>query len=294
MSRQETVIDWYKSLQDNICKGLEKADDLAVFKEDIWERPEGGGGRSRVIENGNVFEKGGVNFSAVNGQLPENIKRALGVNQSEFFASGVSIVLHPKNPWVPIIHMNTRYFEIEGETWWFGGGIDLTPIYIDKAQAVHFHGALRSTCNRFDDAYYSEFKKWADDYFFIKHRNETRGVGGIFYDRLNNKDWDELFLFNKAVGDTFLPSYLPIVEENKNKPFSEENRNWQLIRRGRYVEFNLVYDKGTKFGLETNGRIESILMSLPTHASWPYNFQAQKNSPEQATLDLLRKGVDWV
>ena len=294
MSRQETVIDWYKSLQDNICKGLEKADDLAVFKEDIWERPEGGGGRSRVIENGNVFEKGGVNFSAVNGQLPENIKRALGVNQSEFFASGVSIVLHPKNPWVPIIHMNTRYFEIEGETWWFGGGIDLTPIYIDKAQALHFHGALRSTCNRFDDAYYSEFKKWADDYFFIKHRNETRGVGGIFYDRLNNKDWDELFLFNKAVGDTFLPSYLPIVEENKNKPFSEENRNWQLIRRGRYVEFNLVYDKGTKFGLETNGRIESILMSLPTHASWPYNFQAQKNSPEQATLDLLRKGVDWV
>lgn len=294
MSYQEKVVEWYKALQDEICEGLEKADGSATFQEDNWDRPEGGGGRSRVIQNGNVFEKGGVNFSAVHGKLPENIKRALGVTKSDFFASGVSIVVHPKNPWVPIIHMNTRFFEIEGETWWFGGGIDLTPIYVNREEAAGFHSALKSTCDNSNSDYYEKFKKWADEYFFIKHRNETRGVGGIFYDRLNDRPWEELFDFNKAVGSTFLPAYLPIVEANKNQPFSEENKNWQLMRRGRYVEFNLVYDKGTKFGLETNGRIESILMSLPTHASWQYNFQPDKNSLEQKTLDQLVKGVEWV
>lgn len=293
MSYQEQVIEWYKSLQDNICAGLEKADGLAKFQEDNWSRPEGGGGRSRVIQDGNVFEKGGVNFSAVHGVLPDTIKKALGVSKSDFFAAGVSIVLHPKNPWVPIIHMNTRFFEIDGETWWFGGGIDLTPIYINDQEAKGFHSELKSTCDQFDAEYFPKFKEWADNYFFIKHRNETRGVGGIFYDRLNDRDWSELFDYNKAIGDTFLKAYLPIVNANAKKPFSEENKNWQLIRRGRYVEFNLVYDKGTKFGLETNGRIESILMSLPTHVSWPYNFQPKENSEEQKTLEKLKKGIDW-
>ncbi len=294
MSYQEKVTQWYKELQDKICAGLEVEDGQASFLEDNWSRPEGGGGRSRVIQDGAVFEKGGVNFSAVHGSLPDNIKRALGVSKSEFFASGVSIVLHPKNPWVPIIHMNTRFFEIEGETWWFGGGIDLTPIYVEPIHAKSFHSELKSTCDKYDTEYYPEFKKWADDYFFIKHRNETRGVGGIFYDRLNNKEWTELFDFNKEVGETFLKAYLPIVKANRNKEFTDQNRNWQLIRRGRYVEFNLVYDKGTKFGLETNGRIESILMSLPNHASWPYNFQAEEGSAEYETLQKLKKGIDWV
>lgn len=294
MSYQNQVIEWYKSLQDNICAGLEEADGLAKFQEDNWDRPEGGGGRSRVIQEGNVFEKGGVNFSAVHGVLPDNIKRALGVSKSEFFASGISIVLHPKNPKVPIIHMNTRFFEIEGETWWFGGGIDLTPIYIRNAEAKSFHSELKATCDKYDANYYPKFKAWADDYFFIKHRNETRGVGGIFYDRLNDRDWNELFEFNKEVGDTFLKAYLPIVKANSTKEYTEQQKNWQLIRRGRYVEFNLVYDKGTKFGLETNGRIESILMSLPAHVSWPYNYQPDENSEEQQTLELLKKGIDWV
>ena len=294
MSYQEQVIEWYKSLQNTICAGLEKADGLAKFQEDNWSRPEGGGGRSRVIQDGNVFEKGGVNFSAVHGVLPDSIKKALGVSKSEFFAAGVSIVLHPKNPWVPIIHMNTRFFEIEGETWWFGGGIDLTPIYINDQETKGFHSELKSTCDQFDAEYFPKFKEWADNYFFIKHRNETRGVGGIFYDRLNDRDWNELLDYNKAIGDTFLKAYLPIVNANADKPFNEEHKNWQLIRRGRYVEFNLVYDKGTKFGLETNGRIESILMSLPTHVSWPYNFQPKENSQEQQTLEKLKKGIDWV
>ncbi len=294
MSYQQKVIEWYKALQDSICKGLEEADASAKFMEDNWTRAEGGGGRSRVIQNGSVFEKGGVNFSAVEGKLPGNIKAALGVKSSEFFASGISIVLHPKNPHVPIIHMNTRFFEIEGETWWFGGGIDLTPIYINSKEAAFFHNQLKSTCDRFDKTYYDEYKKWADDYFYIKHREETRGVGGIFYDRLNNKSWDEVFEFNKSVGSTFLQAYLPIVESNAKRPYTDEQKNWQLIRRGRYVEFNLVYDKGTKFGLETNGRIESILMSLPTHASWPYNYQPKVGSEEFNTLSLLKKGVNWV
>lgn len=293
MSR-EKVKEWYQHLQDEICLGLEKADGKAVFQEDLWQRPEGGGGRTRVIQEGNVFEKGGVNYSAVEGVLPLKIQKALGVQSDQFFASGVSIVIHPKHPLVPIIHMNTRYFEIEGETWWFGGGIDLTPHYVVEEDARFFHQQLADSCDQFDEQYYPKFKQWADDYFFIPHRNETRGIGGIFYDRLNDKEWGQLFEFNKAVGSTFLKAYLPLVERNKEKTYTQDQREWQLIRRGRYVEFNLVYDKGTKFGLETNGRIESILMSLPTQVSWPYNYQVDTDSEEQKTLNLLRKGIDWV
>lgn len=283
---------WFKSLQNAICNGLEELDGKVTFEEDLWSRPGGGGGRTRVIQNGNVFEKGGVNFSAVEGRLPENIQAALGIDSNEFYATGISIVIHPKNPNVPIIHMNTRYFEIDDKVWWFGGGIDLTPIYIVEEEAKQFHQTLKDCCDKFDPNFYIEHKKWADDYFFIKHRNETRGIGGIFFDRMKG-DKQDLFNYVKDVGSTFLKAYSPIVLANKNKSYTEEQKTWQLIRRGRYVEFNLVYDKGTRFGLDTSGRIESILMSLPDMASWKYNFEPKKGSSEEKTLCLLKKGINW-
>ncbi|MGB0404332.1 MAG: oxygen-dependent coproporphyrinogen oxidase [Salibacteraceae bacterium] len=283
---------WFKSLQNAICNGLEELDGKVTFEEDLWSRPGGGGGRTRVIQNGNVFEKGGVNFSAVEGRLPENIQAALGIDSNEFYATGISIVIHPKNPNVPIIHMNTRYFEIDDKVWWFGGGIDLTPIYIVEEEAKQFHQTLKDCCDKFDPNFYIEHKKWADDYFFIKHRNETRGIGGIFFDRMKG-DKQDLFNYVKDVGSTFLKAYSPIVLANKNKSYTEEQKTWQLIRRGRYVEFNLVYDKGTRFGLDTSGRIESILMSLPDMASWKYNFEPKKGSSEEKTLSLLKKGINW-
>ena len=300
----EEVKAFFMNLQDDICRSLEQSDGKQKFKEDSWNRPEGGGGRSRVIENGAVIEKGGVNFSAVEGELPSTIANALKLDAAYFFATGVSIVIHTQNPHVPIIHMNVRYFETKKSkedttilASWFGGGIDLTPHYIDKKQASWFHQQLKNTCDKHSPDYYPEFKKWADDYFFIKHRNETRGVGGIFFDRLNaNNEFtiEERFDFVKQVGETFAPTYCALIEANKDIAFTTDEKQWQNIRRGRYVEFNLVYDKGTKFGLDTNGRIESILMSLPHNASWPYNFQPEKSSKEEATLKLLRKGIDWV
>lgn len=298
------VTHYFKNLQNQICTALEQADGLGKFKEDVWERPEGGGGRSRVMELGNVIEKGGVNFSAVEGFLPPVIAKALGLEVAHFFATGVSIVMHPNNPNVPIIHMNVRYFETKRDindteivAAWFGGGIDLTPHYIDKSQAAWFHQQLQTVCNDFNANYYPEFKQWADDYFFIKHRNETRGVGGIFFDRLQQTEDVSLqnrFEFVQAVGNAFAPIYTNLIALNKDKTYRSEQKQWQNIRRGRYVEFNLVYDKGTKFGLDTNGRIESILMSLPHNASWPYNFIPQAQSKEEETLQLLKKGVDWV
>lgn len=302
---KETIAEWFKGLQDRICKSLEECDGKAKFQEDLWERPEGGGGRTRVIQKGEVFEKGGVNFSAVNGKLPDKIKEALKLPDAYFFASGVSIVIHPNNPEVPIIHMNVRYFEIakdeefkENITYWFGGGIDLTPHYIDKTQAKFFHEQLKGACDEADSAYYDEFKKWADDYFFIKHRKETRGIGGIFFDRLNEqsrgKSKQDLFKFVQDVGNTFAPTYVNIVNQNKSLNFGEDELRWQKIRRSRYVEFNLVYDKGTKFGLDTDGRIESILMSLPLETGWEYNPQFEAGSREQETLDLLKKDINWL
>lgn len=295
--KKEEIADWFRSLQLHICSELEAEDGKARFVEDTWERPGGGGGHTRVIQHGNVFEKGGVNFSAVHGELSDKIISALGLNDNRFFATGVSIVIHPINPFVPIIHMNVRYFELGDGTYWFGGGIDLTPHYIQKDDARFFHHALKSTCDRFDASYYPEYKKWADDYFYIKHRKETRGIGGIFFDRLKEdadhtkeQRWD----FVRAVGETFAPTYRHLVAKNKASEYSAENTQWRNVRRGRYVEFNLVYDKGTKFGLETDGRIESILMSLPENASWIYNFQTQNNSEESETLKLLKKGIDWV
>ena len=295
--KKEEIADWFRQLQLHICSELEAEDGKAKFVEDTWERPGGGGGHTRVIQHGNVFEKGGVNFSAVHGELSDKIIEALGLNDHQFFATGVSIVIHPINPFVPIIHMNVRYFELGDGTYWFGGGIDLTPHYIQEDDARFFHSALKSTCDKFDSTYYPEYKKWADDYFYIKHRKETRGIGGIFFDRLkedSDHTKEHRWEFVKAVGETFAPTYRHLVSKNKSSEYGSDNLQWRNLRRGRYVEFNLVYDKGTKFGLETDGRIESILMSLPEKASWFYNFQPQESSPEMATLDLLRKDINWV
>ena len=302
ISKEQISLD-YQQIQDEICAALEMVDGKAKFEEEKWEREGGGGGRTRIIQNGNIFEKGGVNFSAVHGQLPAIMKKALNVEQDDFFATGVSIVIHPNHPMVPIIHMNIRYFEMPSSfadgkepVRWFGGGIDLTPHYVFEDDARFFHQNLKDVCDKFYNNFYSRFKTWADDYFFIKHRNETRGIGGIFYDRLTAKDdltWDAIFEFSKALGRSFIPTYTELVNRNRNKPYTEENQTWQYQRRSRYAEFNLVYDAGTKFGLETNGRIESILMSLPPTAKWVYNYQAQPGSEEEKTLSLLKKGINW-
>lgn len=298
MITKEQVAADYQTIQDEICQALEQCDGKGKFEKEVWERDGGGGGRTRILQNGNIIERGGVNFSAVYGNLPEVMKNALKVEQDEFFATGVSIVIHPNHPLVPIIHMNIRYFEMPGsEVRWFGGGIDLTPHYIFDEDAKFFHNYLKTTCDRFHPDFYLRFKTWADDYFFIKHRNETRGIGGIFYDKLTTDDklnWEQVFEFSKAVGRSFAPIYTELVNRNRNKEFTEMQQQWQYQRRSRYAEFNLVYDAGTKFGLETNGRIESILMSLPPTAKWVYNFQAQPGSEEEKTLSLLKKGINWV
>ena len=298
MINKEEIARQYQIIQDEITSGLEKLDGAGRFQEEIWTREGGGGGRTRVIQHGNILEKGGVNFSEVHGSLPEPIKRAFKVDKENFFATGISIVIHPNHPLVPIIHMNIRYFEIDENTRWFGGGIDLTPHYVFEDDALFFHNYLKGVCDQFSSDFYSKFKKWADDYFFIKHRNETRGVGGIFYDRLTPEtagiSWEQIFEFSKAVGRSFVSIYSELVNRNRLKEFTDTQKQWQHQRRSRYVEFNLVYDAGTKFGLETNGRIESILMSLPPQANWEYNYQPEKGSEEEKTLELLKKGIDWV
>ncbi|WP_214070615.1 oxygen-dependent coproporphyrinogen oxidase [Mucilaginibacter sp. dw_454] len=303
MINKEQIVADYQAIQDEICRALEAVDSKGKFEEELWQRDGGGGGRTRVIQNGNVFEKGGVNFSAVDGELPEVMKKALKVDSDDFFATGVSIVIHPNHPLVPIIHMNIRYFEMpstfgEGKepVRWFGGGIDLTPHYVFEDDAKFFHSSLKATCDQYNADFYSKFKKWADDYFFIKHRDETRGIGGIFYDRLTANEhisWDEIFEFSKSLGRSFIPIYTELVNRHKNETFTEAQQQWQYQRRSRYAEFNLVYDAGTKFGLETNGRIESILMSLPPTAKWLYNYQPQPGSEEAKTLSLLKKGINW-
>lgn len=293
---KETVATWFSGLQDRICFSLEEADGGGTFREDAWERPGGGGGRARVITNGQVIEKGGVNFSAVHGPTPTSILTALQLQEAEFYATGVSIVMHPRSPRVPIIHMNVRYFEMSNGVAWFGGGIDLTPHYVDEEDARFFHQSLKRVCARYSPEYYPRFKTWADDYFYIKHRQETRGIGGIFFDRLSATQangQENLFAFVQDVGEAFVPIYTHLMHKNCDLPYGEAEKSWQLIRRGRYVEFNLVHDKGTKFGLDTNGRIESILMSLPPFAAWEYAHTPPLDSSEAKTLALLKKGIDW-
>jgi len=296
MDKKEISL-WFQGLQDRICNELEVIDGSSKFVEDIWQREGGGGGRTRVIQSGGVIEKGGVNFSGVNGKTPDAILKALDLAPSDFFATGVSIVLHPSNPWTPIIHMNVRYFEMSDGTYWFGGGIDLTPHYVDQTLASKFHERLKFTCDRFSDDYYSKFNQWADDYFYLKHRKETRGVGGLFFDRLSaNDDFtkSDRWEFVKALGETFIPAYSEQVQATREKVFTENEKTWQMLRRGRYVEFNLVWDKGTKFGLDTDGRTESILMSLPPTANWAYDYQPAEGTKEAETLLMLKKGINWV
>ncbi len=297
MILKETIATYFQQLQDSICQALQQADGKGTFREDHWQRPGGGGGRSRTIQNGAIIEKGGVGFSAVHGQMHEQQLRSLNITEkADFFATGVSIVMHPHSPMVPIIHMNVRYFEMSNGTCWFGGGIDLTPHYVVPQDATWFHQQLKSVCNQHNPEYYAKFKPWADDYFYIPHRDETRGVGGIFFDYLKpteNQSKEELFAFVKSVGEAFAPIYTYFMLKNKDLLFGEQEKNWQFLRRGRYVEFNLVWDRGTKFGLETNGRTESILMSMPPQANWIYDFRPEENSPEAQTLGLLKKGIEW-
>jgi coproporphyrinogen III oxidase len=300
----EHIESFFKDLQDRICGSIEAADGAAQFKEDLWEHHSGGGGRTRLIQHGNVIEKGGVNFSSVKGEVHPRLRAQMNLGESEspqFTATGVSIVMHPRNPHVPIIHMNVRYFELDNGTCWFGGGIDLTPHYVVEEDAHAFHRALKTACDKHHTAFYPKFKTWADDYFFIQHRNETRGIGGIFFDYLKPDEpgngqglsKTRLFEFVKEIGESFAPIYTALMHKYAEKPFTDQQKQWQYLRRGRYVEFNLVWDRGTKFGLETNGRTESILMSLPPQANWEYNFIPEPGSAEAETLSLLRKGVDW-
>ncbi len=295
---KQQIINYLQNLQDSICLALEQADGKGTFRQDEWQHHSGGGGRSRVIVDGNVIEKGGVNFSGVEGQTSEALMKQMNLTEAaDFFATGVSIVIHPHNPHVPIIHKNIRYFEMSNGTCWFGGGIDLTPHYVVEDDARWFHQQLKNACNKHDDSYYPKFKNWADDYFYIPHRQETRGVGGIFYDYLkpdSEQSKSAYFAFMQEIGNSFAPIYTHFMTKNKDLPYSELEKQWQLYRRGRYVEFNLAWDRGTKFGLETNGRTESILMSLPPLARWEYDFKPQPNSPEAQTLALLKKGIDWI
>ncbi len=322
-SRQR-VSQFLKSLQDSICEGLEALDGGSRFQEDTWERAEGGGGRSRVLREGNVLEQGGVNFSEVWGQdLPPSIlvQRPEAAGHS-FYATGTSLVLHPRNPYVPTVHLNYRYFEA-GPVWWFGGGIDLTPYYPFEEDAAHFHRTLKQTCDRHHPEYYPTFKLWCDEYFYLKHRQETRGVGGIFFDyqdaqgilypiaypgsqsgtpaaehsqrvgAIADRTWEDLFAFVQDCGQAFLPAYTPIVERRRGMEYGDRQRHFQLYRRGRYVEFNLVYDRGTIFGLQTNGRTESILMSLPPLVRWEYNYQPEPGTPEAVLYEKFLKPQDW-
>jgi coproporphyrinogen III oxidase len=306
MSSREEITGSFMKLQEAICSGLEQEDGKGRFSRDDWTRVGGGGGLTRAITNGNVLEKGCVNFSAVSGKLPPFLYKETGLDEKhpyDFYATGVSIVMHPNTPHVPIIHMNVRYFEViplseagKQGIYWFGGGIDLTPHYVVAEDAKVFHRLLKGTCDRHHPGLYPEFKKNADDYFFIRHRNETRGIGGIFFDKLAGSPSvtkDQRFAFVMDVGQAFLPAYLPLVRKYRDMPFSEAEKQWQYLRRGRYVEFNLVYDRGTRFGLETNGRTESILLSLPPQAQWTYDHRPEPGSREAETLELLQKGHDW-
>lgn len=299
---KEKFYQYIQNLQDTITLQLEVLDGKSKFQEDLWERPEGGGGRTRVISEGEVFEKGGVNISEVHGPLPEAMQKYFGVEEADFFACGLSLVLHPKSPMVPTAHANWRYFEMYDKsgnlvTSWFGGGQDLTPYYLFDEDAEHFHRVCKEACDKHHPEFYKKYKQQCDSYFWNAHRDEARGVGGLFFDRcsateeMNMEQWYD---FVTEVGNSFTNSYVPIVEKRKDLAYTQEQRDWQEIRRGRYVEFNLIHDKGTLFGLKTNGRIESILMSLPPHVQWHYNHQPKNGSEEERLLKVLKNPRNWV
>ena len=299
---KDKFYQYIQDLQDTITLKLEAIDTLATFKEDLWERPEGGGGRTRVIENGTVFEKGGVNISAVHGKLPEAMQKMFNVGEADFFACGLSLVIHPNSPMVPTVHANWRYFEMYDDNGkvinsWFGGGQDLTPYYLFEEDAKHFHQTSKNACDKHNHEFYPKYKKQCDDYFWNAHRNEARGLGGLFFDyckATNDMSMEDWYNFVTEVGNSFLEAYIPIVERRKNLSYSEAQRTWQEIRRGRYVEFNLVHDKGTLFGLKTNVRIESILMSLPPHVQWHYDHHPVAGSDEEKLINILKSPINWV
>ena len=307
---KELARDFFAELQIEICRKLEELDGPGRFREDQWVRDEGGGGRTRVMEDGAVFEKAGVNFSEVFGHFEQGFAERLPLGDgTEFYATGISLVLHPSNPFVPTVHANFRYLE-RGSGSWFGGGTDLTPYYPKIEDVVHFHRTLKTACDDFDPEFYPRFKKWCDEYFFLKHRGETRGVGGLFFDYLTSGHSEHrvatiespladgrgiafIFEFVQRVARSFLPAYLPIAERLKNEPYTNREREFQLIRRGRYVEFNLVYDRGTHFGLQTRGRTESILMSLPPLVKWVYDYKPESGTAEADAWDFFRPR-DWL
>ena len=299
---KEQFVAYIKDLQDTITSKIEAIDGGATFKQDLWERPQGGGGRTRVIENGTVFEKGGVNISEVFGELPKSMQTYFGVEEADFFACGLSLVLHPLHPMVPTVHANWRYFEMYDKQGtlidqWFGGGQDLTPYYLFEEDAKHFHQTCKAACDIHNPLFYPKYKARCDEYFYNPHREEARGVGGLFFDyckkspEMQIKDW---YNFVTQIGDSFLDAYTPIVEKRKELPYTPAQKDWQEIRRGRYVEFNLVHDKGTLFGLKTNGRIESILMSLPPRVQWRYDHQPEPGSEEEKLIKVLKDPVNWV
>lgn len=296
----DAVKQYLLSLQTSICQSLATEDGDADFLVDEWQRPDGGGGISRVLESGAVFEKAGVNFSHVYGEkLPPSASAARPeLAGRSFQAMGVSLVIHPRNPYIPTSHANVRFFVAEkpGEApvWWFGGGYDLTPYYGDIQDCVHWHRVAAQACEPFGQEVYPELKRWCDEYFSLPHRGEPRGVGGLFFDDLNRWDFDTSFAFMQAVGDSYVPAYLPIVARNRTKAWGEREREFQLYRRGRYVEFNLVFDRGTLFGLQSGGRTEAILMSMPPLARWQYDYQAAPGSPEAQLTDYFLQDRDWL
>ncbi len=299
---KDRFVEFIRSLQDEICLAMENVDGKAKFQEDHWERPGGGGGRSRVLSNGAVFEKAGVSTSIVHGEMPEALKKNMQTEGKNFFACGISLVIHPLNPMAPTTHANFRFFEMYDEAGnrmdaWFGGGSDLTPYYLFEEDAVHFHAEQKKAADPHGKKLYPKFKEACDKYFRNHHRNEGRGIGGTFFDYLKaneEKSLEDWFAFTTDMGRSFLPSYLPIIERCKDLPFTEEQRYWQELRRGRYVEFNLVHDRGTLFGLRTNGRTESILMSLPPRVRWDYNVIPEEGSPEARLVEVLSEPLNWI
>ena len=292
----EEIADSYAAIQKDICRILEEADGEGHFSENRWSKNVGSG-LTRVISNGAIIEKGAVNFSFVKGDYTQKMEHLLGEKAESYAATGISSILHPRNPWVPIIHMNVRYFTLNNGTSWFGGGIDLTPHIIVPEEATSFHLSLKKICDKFNQQFYPDFKKWADDYYFLSHRNETRGVGGIFFDRLKPGQaysFKKLFNFTVELAQAYPKIYAGFMDKNGAKPFSSREKQWQNLRRGRYVEFNLIHDRGTKFGLESGGNTESILVSLPASASWEYDKTLEPGSFEEESQKLLKKGIDWV
>lgn len=302
-SPKESFARYVRTLQDEICLALEALDEEAVFVEDQWDRDGGGGGWTRIMDGGRLFEKAGVNVSAVHGTTPEVIKNQVPESAAEFYATGISLVIHPFNPMIPTVHANFRFFQLmdtEGNIvdGWFGGGADLTPYYLFEEDAVHFHQTLKDACDRHDPSHYPKFKDWCDRYFRNHHRKEQRGIGGLFFDHLRLSEDIEANSAHQAfvedAGNAFLPAYLPIVEQRQSMPYTPEQKKWQEIRRGRYVEFNLIHDRGTLFGLKSNGRIESIFMSLPPTVRWAYDLHPEPGSPEAKLMDVLYQPKAWV